>query len=84
MEVKGRRGCGNRRRKISLKIFLVSEPSSLCLKVFFQPDVCPLCLMLCYTVGVQGLFRHSPSSCVAHSLGVGQRHIINSEISTMR
>lgn len=89
MKVKGRRGCGNRSRKISLKIFLVSESSSLCLKVFFQPDVCPLCLMLCYTVGVQRLFRHSPSSCVAHSLGVGQRHTYKqwdkyNEISTLQ
>lgn len=37
MEVNGRRGCDNRRKKISLKSLLIPGSSSSGLNVFFQP-----------------------------------------------
>lgn len=69
MEVKGRRVYGNRRRKSSLKIFLISESSSSGLNAFFQPTLFEslLCAKSCMAQGIQGQFRHSPRPCVAHS-----------------
>lgn len=70
MEVKGKRVYSNRRRKISLKIFLISESSSSGLNAFFQPTLFEsiLCAKSCMAQGgIQGQFRHSPTPCVAHS-----------------
>ena len=36
MEVNGKRGCNNRKKKISLKSFLIYESRSLGLSVFLQ------------------------------------------------
>lgn len=51
MEVNGRRGCDNRRKKISLKSLLIPGSSSSGLNVFFQPVLFEsiLCAKCCIT-----------------------------------
>lgn len=64
MEVNGRRSCVTRKRKISLKIFLISG-----LNVFFQPTEFES--MLHRLAGIQGESTPSLSPCVVPSLVEG-------------